>query len=51
MSKRYCQTLELKNDPELIRKYVEAHYREHHWSEIREGISRRTSQTSCPDKK
>ncbi len=51
MSKRYCQTLELKNDPELIKKYVEAHDREHHWSEIREGISRRTSQTSCPDKK
>ena len=38
MSKRYCQTLELKNDPELIKKYVEAHDREHHWREIREGI-------------
>ena len=38
MSKRYCQTLELKNDPELIRKYREAHDREHHWREIREGI-------------
>ena len=38
MSKRFCQTLELKNDPELIKKYVEAHDREHHWSEIREGI-------------
>ena len=38
MSKRYCQTLELKNDPELIKKYVEAHDREHHWHEIREGI-------------
>ena len=37
MSKRYCQTLELKNDPELIKKYVEAHDREHHWREIREG--------------
>ena len=24
MSKRFCQTLELKNDPELIKKYVEA---------------------------
>ena len=38
MSKRFCQTLELKNDPELIKKYVEAHDREHHWSEIRDGI-------------
>ena len=38
MSKRFCQTLELKNDPELIKKYVEAHDREHHWREIREGI-------------
>ena len=38
MSKRYSQTLELKDDPELIRKYVEAHDREHHWHEIIEGI-------------
>ena len=33
--KRYCQTLELRNDPELIAKYVEAHA--HVWPEIIEG--------------
>lgn len=36
--KRYCQTMDLKNDPELIAKYKEAHDRYHSWSEIREGI-------------
>ena len=36
--KRYCQTLDLKNDPQLIRRYVEAHSRYHSWPEIREGI-------------
>ena len=36
--KRYCQTLDLKDDPELIAKYVEAHDRFHAWPEIREGI-------------
>lgn len=36
--KRYCQTLELKNDKQLIEKYVEAHNRYNHWPEIREGI-------------
>ena len=36
--KRYCQTLELKNDPQLIAKYVEAHSRYKAWPEIREGI-------------
>lgn len=25
--KRYCQTLDLKDDPELIARYVEAHSR------------------------
>lgn len=30
--KRYCQTLELRDDPELIAKYVEAHA--HVWPEI-----------------
>ena len=33
--KRYCQTLELRDDPELIEKYVEAHA--HVWPEIIEG--------------
>ena len=36
--KRYCQTLDLKNDPELIARYVEAHSRYKSWPEIREGI-------------
>ena len=34
--KRYCQTLELRNEPELIDKYVEAHA--HVWSEVQRGI-------------
>ena len=33
--KRYCQTLSLVNDPELIQKYVEVH--SHVWPEIIEG--------------
>ena len=34
--KRYCQTLTLKDDPELIRKYREVHSRV--WPEIKAGI-------------
>ena len=33
--KRYCQTLELRDDPELIAKYCEVHA--HVWPEIVEG--------------
>ena len=33
--KRYCQTLELANDEELVRKYVEVHA--HVWPEVMEG--------------
>ena len=33
--KRYCQTLELADDEELIRKYVEVHA--HVWPEVMEG--------------
>lgn len=33
--KRYCQTLTLVDDPELIEKYVEAH--ENVWPEVIEG--------------
>lgn len=36
--KRYCQTLDLKNNPELIAEYREIHSREKAWPEIREGI-------------
>ena len=34
--KRYCQTLELRDDREMIEKYVEAHA--HVWPEIQTGI-------------
>ncbi|MBR5018091.1 MAG: L-rhamnose mutarotase [Bacteroidales bacterium] len=34
--KRYCQTLELRDEPEMIERYVEAHA--HVWPEIQEGI-------------
>ena len=33
--KRYCQTIELRNDPELIEKYCEVH--KHVWPEIIKG--------------
>lgn len=36
--KRYCQTLDLKEDEELIRQYRLLHSPEKHWKEIREGI-------------
>ena len=34
--KRYCQTLELRDDPEMIDKYCAAHA--HVWPEIQAGI-------------
>ena len=34
--KRYCQALELRDEPEMIEKYVEAHA--HVWPEVQEGI-------------
>jgi len=36
--KRYCQTLELKNNEELIAEYKHWHTREHRWPEIAQGI-------------
>lgn len=36
--KRYCQTMDLRNDPELIARYRQAHDSEHAWKEILEGI-------------
>lgn len=36
--KRYCQTLDLKNNPELIAEYRKIHSCEEAWPEIREGI-------------
>ncbi len=37
-TKRYVQTMELKDDVGLIRRYREAHDKEHFWNEIKEGI-------------
>jgi len=34
--KRYCQTLDLRDDPKMIAQYVEAHA--HVWPEIQAGI-------------
>jgi L-rhamnose mutarotase len=36
--KRYCKTLELKNDPDLIRRYKEVHETRNGWPEIPQGI-------------
>ena len=36
--KRYCRTMNLKNNPELIAEYRKRHSEEHSWKEIREGI-------------
>ena len=36
--KRYVQTLDLRDDPDMIREYRKWHSEEHHWREIREGI-------------
>lgn len=36
--KRYCQTLDLKDDPKLIEEYKKRHSREEFWPEIRAGI-------------
>lgn len=37
-TKRFVQTMELKNDSELIKEYRKAHDKEHFWKEIEEGI-------------
>lgn len=36
--KRYCQTMDLKEDPELIKEYCYWHSAEHIWPEIPQGI-------------
>lgn len=36
--KRYCRTLNLKSNAELISEYRKRHSEEEHWQEIREGI-------------
>ncbi|MCD8235523.1 MAG: L-rhamnose mutarotase [Prevotellaceae bacterium] len=37
-TRRFVQTLELKDDPQMIAEYRRWHSREFHWREIREGI-------------
>ena len=37
-TKKYCQTLDLKDDPELIEEYIRRHSKDEHWAVIREGI-------------
>ena len=36
--KRYCQTLDLRDNPELIAEYRRRHSQQHIWKEIPEGI-------------
>lgn len=36
--KRYVQTMELKDDDDLIKRYKQAHSKEFFWKEINEGI-------------
>lgn len=36
--KRYCQTMDLKGDPELIAEYVRRHSEAEVWPEIKAGI-------------
>jgi L-rhamnose mutarotase len=36
--KRYCQTLDLRDNPGLIAEYRKRHSREHAWKEILKGI-------------
>lgn len=36
--RRYVQTMDLKDDPELIAEYKKRHSREFQWKEIRDGI-------------
>ncbi|MBQ8050154.1 MAG: L-rhamnose mutarotase [Bacteroidaceae bacterium] len=36
--KRYVQTMDLKDDPQLVAEYCRRHSEEHAWKEIRDGI-------------
>lgn len=37
-TKRFVQTMQLKDDSELIKEYRKAHDKDHFWCEIEEGI-------------
>lgn len=39
-TKRFVQTMELKDDCELIKEYKKAHDKQHFWHEIEEGIKK-----------
>ncbi len=36
--KRYCQTMDLRNDPTLIENYKQVHSKEGAWKEVLDGI-------------
>ncbi len=36
--KRYCQTLDLIDDSQMVQAYVDAHTETNHWKEIRTGL-------------
>lgn len=36
--KRYCQTLDLRDNPELIAEYRRRHSKDHIWKEVMDGI-------------
>ncbi len=36
--KRYCQTMDLKDDPRLVAEYIKRHGEKEAWPEIRKGI-------------
>ncbi|HLR25361.1 MAG TPA: L-rhamnose mutarotase [Fodinibius sp.] len=36
--KRYCKTMKLEDDAELIEKYKQAHAKKHFWPEITQGM-------------
>ena len=36
--KRYCQTMDLKDNPKLIKEYIRCHSKPEAWPEIRAGI-------------
>ena len=36
--KRYCQTMDLKDNPKLIEEYIKCHSKPEAWPEIRAGI-------------
>ena len=48
-TKRYCQTLKLKDAPELIAEYERLHSPEYSWKEIRDGIGKLRAEAVTDD--